>query len=91
MEFLTVKMLKDEQGSPDGIKVRTYYKDCKYDLPKPLAISFVEHIKCSIYITDNIESVSNTDSSKKVKKTATKTVKKTASSDSPSWLKTNSS
>ena len=38
---MKIKMLEDKSGSEDGIKVRTYHKDCIYDLADSLACSFM--------------------------------------------------
>jgi len=37
-----IKMLKTQAGSPDGLTVRVYQKDRRYDLPKALAEVFIE-------------------------------------------------
>ncbi len=41
MDLVKVKMKKDQDGSPDGLSVRTYEKDKTYDLPSDLANAFV--------------------------------------------------
>ena len=50
MDLCTVKMLKDERGSPDGVHLRPYYAGKSYDIPSGLAKAFVEDIGCAEYV-----------------------------------------
>ena len=49
MEIVTVKMLKDAKGSPDGFICRLYESDKEYDLPKSLSDVFV-----SLGVAENV-------------------------------------
>lgn len=50
MDLRTVKMLKDEHGSPDGVHLRPYYAGKRYDIPEGLAKAFVEDMQCAEYV-----------------------------------------
>jgi hypothetical protein len=50
MDLRTVRMLKDERGSPDGVHLRPYYAGKRYDIPSGLARAFVEDIGCAEYV-----------------------------------------
>lgn len=39
---MKIRMLKTMNGSPDGIRVRTYIEDLVYDLPESLAKVFTK-------------------------------------------------
>lgn len=50
MDLRTVKMLKDERGSPDGVHLRPYYAGKSYDIPEGLAKAFVVDMLCAEYV-----------------------------------------
>jgi hypothetical protein len=49
----TVKMLRNEKGSPDGLAVQVYNKDQEYDLPDSLSDVFLK-IGSAELVTDDI-------------------------------------
>lgn len=49
MKVVTITMLKDERGSPDGLVLRDYAKGVTYDVPQDLAKAFVEDMQCAVY------------------------------------------
>jgi len=53
MKIITVKMLDDQTGSPDGISVIDYKDDHVYNLPEPLALAFVHDLDVAIIYDDD--------------------------------------
>lgn len=44
---MKIRMTKNQNGSPDGVKVIRYIKDKVYDVPAGLGKVFVDDIKCA--------------------------------------------
>ncbi len=45
--MITVRMLKTQKGSVDGVHLRVYCENRLYDLPEELAFAFIYDLKCA--------------------------------------------
>jgi len=61
MKIITVKMLEDQTGSPDGISVIEYKENQVYNLPEPLALVFTSDLEVAIIYDDEDEPSSESD------------------------------
>ena len=48
-------MTKTQNGSPDGVALRSYKKDKEYNLPEDLANVFINDIKCAKKVVEIVE------------------------------------
>jgi hypothetical protein len=65
---MKIKMLKTEQGSPDGKTIETYLVNQEYDVPESLYRAFVSGLKVAVPVNLVIEDIKEVEEQIKEKK-----------------------
>lgn len=68
IKFKTIKMNRNQSGSPDGISIQLYKSGETYKVPEDLAKSFVENLKCASYTNPVSNIVAGIKEDKEIKK-----------------------